>query len=87
MAFYTFEGNNKAGYPFGRILREGLDGFRESVEKLQHVKGILQQMTDAQIQAAFNFATIEDAQAAKAELLSDIPALSPATQQMLDQFG
>lgn len=84
MAFYPFQGES---LPLGRILRTGLDNYREGVEKLQRVKGILNQATDAQIAAAFGFADNTAAAAAKAELLSDIPSVGASQQQMLDQFG
>lgn len=84
MAFYKFEGESK---PLGRILRTGLDNFRDGVNKLQRVKGILNQASDAQIADVFGFSDSSEAAAAKAELLSDIPSFSAAEQQMLDQFG
>lgn len=84
MAFYKFDGESK---PLGRILRTGLDSFRDGVNKLQRVKGILNQASDAQIADLFGFADSTIAASAKAELLSDIPAFSAAEQQMLDQLG
>lgn len=87
MAFYRFKGTDATNFPLGRVLRLGLDGYRDAIANLQHVKGVLNQMTDAdQIAQVFGFNAAE-ADAAKAELLADIPSLSPAEQQMLDQFG
>ena len=83
-AFYKFNGE---GTPLGRVLRTGLDNFRDGVQKLLRIKGILNQATDAQIADLFDFADAGTAAAAKAELLSDIPNFSAAEQQMLDQFG
>jgi hypothetical protein len=84
MAFYKFDGEGK---PLGRILRTGLDNYRDGVNKLQRIKGILNQASDAQLADVFGFADGTEAAAAKAELLSDIPAFGAAQQQMLDQFG
>ena len=84
MAFYPFEGESK---PLGRILRTGLDSYRDGVNKLQRIKGILNQASDAQIATAFGFADSTAAGNAKSELLSDIPSFGAAQQQMLDQFG
>lgn len=84
MAFYKFEGESK---PLGRILRTGLDNYRDGVNKLQRVKGILNQASDAQLVDIIGFVDETAAADAKAELLSDIPSFGAAQQQMLDQFG
>jgi hypothetical protein len=84
MALYPFDGEN---LPEGRILRTGLDAYRDGVQKLNRIKGILAQASDQNLVDLFGFASTTVAASAKAELLSDIPAFTPATQQMLDQFG
>ena len=84
MTFYQFDGENR---PEGRILRTGLDSYRDGINKLQRIKGILAQASDQDLVDLFGFASTAVAASANAELLSDIPAFAPATQQMLDQFG
>jgi len=84
MSFYKFDGESK---PLGRILRTGLDNFRDGVNKLQRIKGILNQASDSQIADLFGFSDSTVAASAKAELISDIPSFSAAEQQMLDQLG
>lgn len=84
MAFYPFNSETKF---HGRILRQGIDQFRDGVAKLQRIKGILAQASNAQLVDLFGFADATAAGAAKDELVADIPSLSAAEQQMLDQFG
>jgi hypothetical protein len=91
--FYPFDGENR---PFGRLLRTGLDNFRDGLGKLTRVNGMLQQMSDQQAVDAFGFPDTATAAAAKAELASDVGKqlinsdeinVNAATLQMLAQFG
>lgn len=84
MAFHKFNGE---GTYHGRILRTGLDNFRDGYYKLLRIKGIIAQCSDQQLVDLFGFADTTAAAAAKAELNSDIPSISAAVQQMFDQFG
>ena len=79
-----------------RTLRQGLTQLRDGLYRLKWTLDAMNQMTDAQIAAAYGFADSTVAAAAKAELASDIGKLltdasqtnvNAATQQMLSQFA
>ena len=79
MAFYAFNGE---GTVMGRILRTGLDNYRDGVYKLSRINDCFAQMSDQQIVDAIGVSAVsggntavQQAAALKAEMAADVAKL------------